>query len=75
MLPHHQKTPTPINAIRIKPIMPKRIAQRMASLSIRKKIASRIAPAMMEIVVSVMCQLVGSVRLAGSVRWAVCSKK
>ena len=37
--------------------MLKRVAQRMASLAIRKKIATRIAPPMMEMVVSVISQL------------------
>jgi len=52
--PHHQKIPTPIKARRITPTIVRRAAQRIASLAIRKKIASRMAPAMMEMVVNVI---------------------
>jgi hypothetical protein len=55
--PHHQKIPTPINANMITPTMVSRAAQRMASLAIRKKIASRTAPAMMKVVVELISSL------------------
>jgi hypothetical protein len=57
--PHHQNTPTPTSATRIMPIMVKRIAQRIASRATRKKIANRMTPAMMEMVVDVMKDLGG----------------
>jgi hypothetical protein len=56
-LPHHQNIPMPIKARRITPTIVTRAAQRIASLAIRKKIASRMVPAMMKIVVELISSL------------------
>jgi hypothetical protein len=50
----HQNIPAPTNAIRITPTMTNLIAQRIARLAIRKKIASSTMPAIMKMVVKVM---------------------
>jgi hypothetical protein len=51
---HHQKPPAPSNAIRIMPTIATLIAQRIASLAIRKKMASKTMPAITKMVLKVM---------------------
>jgi len=51
---HHQKPATPNNAARIAPNSAILITQRIASLAITKKMASRIIPAIMKMVVKDM---------------------
>jgi hypothetical protein len=65
---HHKKMPAPSKAIRIMPTMVNRRIQRIASLAMRRKIASNTTPAMMEIVVKSMGQLLGTDRWAVSRR-------
>jgi hypothetical protein len=51
---HHQKPPAPNNATKIRPTIATLIAQRIASLAIRKKITSKTAPPIRKIVVKLM---------------------
>lgn len=51
---HHQKMPAPTMATRITPTIANLIAQRIASLAIRKKMASKTTPAIRKIVVKVI---------------------
>jgi hypothetical protein len=52
LLLHHQKAPAPRIAIRITPTIVNLIAQRIASLAMRTKIARITTPAIMKIVVN-----------------------
>ena len=51
---HHQKPPAPNRATRITPTIATLIAQRTASLAIKKKMASKTTPAIMKMVVKVI---------------------
>jgi hypothetical protein len=59
---HHQKIPAPSKAISTTPTIVNLIAQRMASLAIKKNIASKTTPAIRKMVV----KLIGN-------QWAMCS--
>jgi hypothetical protein len=52
---HHQKTPAPSKAISTTPTIVNLIVQRMASLAIKKNIASRTTPAIRKMVVKLIC--------------------
>jgi hypothetical protein len=54
LLLHHQNAATPSTAIRMAPTIVSLMAQRIASFAIRKKIASRIMPAIRKMVVKVI---------------------
>jgi hypothetical protein len=51
---HHQKIPAPAKAISTTPTIVNLIVQRMASLAIKKNIASRTTPAIRKMVVKVI---------------------
>jgi hypothetical protein len=63
---HHQKIPAPSKAISTTPTIVNLIAQRMASLAIKKNIASKTTPAIRKMVV----KLIGNQCAVGS-RWPI----